>query len=130
MIYIASPYSFSEGTPEENEKVREARYRAALEYCGRLMTEGVPCYSAIVHWHEVAKTFSLPKDAEFYERTNRHHLLTSTRVHLLTLPGWEQSTGVAKERRMAADNHIPVETIDPSPATIQEHTRLIQNAAN
>ncbi|MFB6216210.1 MAG: DUF1937 family protein [Candidatus Aenigmatarchaeota archaeon] len=128
MIFIASPYTVPHGTPEERKKIREARYQAALEHAGSLATQEIQCYSPIVHWHEVAKTFSLPKENEFWKKFNRKQLLMSRKVHVLTLPGWRSSEGVAWERKEAAKNNIPVETVDPSLGTVQRQTHLLNDA--
>lgn len=128
MIFIASPYSVSIGTPEERKRIREARYRSAIQACGKLAVQEKNCYSPIVHWHEVAKTFSLEKGNEFWKQFNRKPLLVSHELKVLTLPGWQASKGIEWELEVAYENDIPVEKMHPPTGTIQRQTALLTNA--
>lgn len=128
MIFVASPYSVEHGTPEEKKEIREARYYSARKHCGNLASREIPCYSPIVHWHEVAKTYSLEKGAAFWKRFNLPHLLSSHKLQILTLPGWESSEGIQWEYNMATKHGIPTQETNPSTAEIQRQTRLLENA--
>lgn len=102
LIYIASPYSH----PEKD--VRDARVRAAAAYAARLFNLNVPCYSPIAHWAPIADAFSLPHGIDAYWSQDEAVLQFARAVHVLELPGWQESVGVAREIDFAKANGIPV----------------------
>lgn len=102
MIYVASPYS------HPAPAVREGRFRAAQEYTAQLLRARSWCYSPIVHCHDLAVRFKLPFTADFWEDYNFHMLERSDSLHVLKLPGWEDSRGVQAEiRHWAAMGGLP-----------------------
>lgn len=102
MIYLASPYSHPD--PE----IREARYLKTVAETARLASLRHVVYSPIVHWHVVAKYHTLPYEASFWEHQNRSMLKLATTLYILTLDGWEESTGVTQELIWAKQLSIPV----------------------
>lgn len=93
--YLASPYSHPDG------EVREGRYlraQRALEY---LLANKMWAYSPIVHCHPLAKRFSMPKDAKFWEEYNHVMIDHCDSILVLQIPGWEESIGVAEEMAYA-----------------------------
>lgn len=105
MIYLASPYTHSDPL------VQERRYLACIQAMRFLLNEypDQAMYSPIVHWHEVAKILSLPKDAKFWEIQDFGMILKATRLVVLRIDGWSTSKGVAAEIEFAEKNNIPVE---------------------
>jgi len=102
MIYVASPYS------HPAPAVREDRYRAVQEYTAILLRARSWCYSPIVHCHHLAQTFQLPFTADYWQEYNEHMLERSDALHVLKLPGWEDSRGVQAEiRYWAALGGVP-----------------------
>ena len=101
MIYLASPYSHPYAA------VREARYRAACEKAAAMMRDGLRVYSPIVHSHPLA-VLGLPGDWDFWAEHNTAMLERSSSVCVLTLPGWEESRGIAAEVEIARALHLPV----------------------
>lgn len=93
MIYIASPYS------HPATAMREFRYREVEGYTAKLLSERSWCYSPIVHCHQLSIRFSLPFTADFWEAYNFHMLERCDALHILQLPGWEDSRGVQSEIR-------------------------------
>lgn len=100
--YIASPYSHPEPL------VREERYLRASYYLMQCLRNCEWAYSPIVHCHELAKIWDLPKDAAFWEEYNFVMLRGAKRVKVLRLDGWEKSIGVRDERAEAERLGIPV----------------------
>jgi hypothetical protein len=90
-LYVGSPYSHRE--PE----IMEERYLAVAEFCADLAQTGNIPFSPIVHWHEIAKRFSLPRDAAFWHEQNMAMLAGAKALMVLTLPGWEDSVGLKLE---------------------------------
>lgn len=109
MIYLASPYS------HPDPAVREERYQKALACVAEFARRKVAVYSPIVHWHEAAKSFELPTDAEFWDVQNTAMLNLSDKVVLLVLDGWQQSAGIEREFRLARELSIPIEYIHHRP---------------
>lgn len=91
MIYIASPYS------HPDPAVRERRYYQALDYAQSLMVADYTCFSPIVYGHQFATAFNFPGDHETWKKFNAHMLRTATEIHVLQIPGWEESKGIEWE---------------------------------
>lgn len=91
MIYIASPYSHADPA------IRESRYRAVEHYTAELLRAQSWCYSPIVHCHHLALRFELPFTAAFWSEYNYHVLERCDALHVLKLPGWDDSRGVQAE---------------------------------
>lgn len=101
-IYLASPYS------HPNPEVMHARYLAVSAECAALLRQHDWTYSPIVHCHELARLHGLPTDFEYWKRYNRAMLSSACSLHILTIPGWEESRGVSSERIMAEAAGLPV----------------------
>lgn len=91
MIYIASPYS------HPNPGVRQERYLLVRLYTARLLAAKSWCYSPIVHCHDLANAHDLPTDAAYWLEYDFHVLERCDALHVLSLPGWEDSKGVQAE---------------------------------
>jgi len=101
MIYLASPYSHADPA------VREARYRAACRATAALLRAGLVVFSPIVHSHPLV-AFDLPTGWDFWEPIDRAYLARCDEVVVLTLDGWQQSTGVRAEIALARGLGKPV----------------------
>lgn len=101
-IYLASPYSSPDAA------VVTARF-LAVEHClAALLRAGKVVYSPIVHNHEVATKYDLPKDFNFWQQHNFGILAKSSALWVLCLEGWQQSRGVQAEITFAKQAQIPV----------------------
>lgn len=89
--YLASPYS------SPNKTIQEIRYKFALRATAWLMQKGFHVFSPIVHCHELAKEFALPRDAEYWKEYNFCMLERADHLHLLLVDGWEESRGMRQE---------------------------------
>lgn len=90
-IYLACPYS------HQNPAAITFRLRIAAQNAGRLMQEGHIVYSPINHCHPIAEAYSLPTDFEFWKRLNFEFIDWCEELHVLRLPGWNESKGVTAE---------------------------------
>jgi len=104
-VYLASPYS------DPSELVRHKRYLEVAEIVAAYLRESLHVYSPIVHCHEIAKRFSLPKDFKFWSEYNYAMLEKASGIHVLELQGWADSKGVTAEIRYAMRNKIPLTMI-------------------
>lgn len=99
--YVASPYSHS------SPLIREERYICACHYIADCLKRGEWVYSPIVHCHEIAKTWEMPKDADFWHSYNVAMLSGAARLRVLRLDGWDVSDGVKREIEVASKLGIP-----------------------
>lgn len=54
-------------------------------------------FSPIVHWHNAAKEYDLPKDAAFWKSYNDYMLGHCDEIAVMLLDGWASSLGTAAE---------------------------------
>ena len=101
-IYLASPYT------DKSDLIMHNRYLQVAEITAQLLNRGIHVYSPIVHCHELAKRFSLPRDFDFWQRYNEAMLEMASALHILQLEGWNNSKGVRKEIGFATSNSIPI----------------------
>jgi len=107
MIYIASPYT------HEDVAVLVRRFQLAAAYAGSLMCRGRQCFSPIAYGHQFHLFHNLPIAFEYWQDFNDRILLACDEVHVLRIPGFEESRGVAHEIEMAERHGIPVRYVNP-----------------
>ena len=90
MMYLAQPYT---GT---NSEMLE-RYRLGCLTTADLFRRGIPVYAPIVHWHEVARCYSLPTDEQSWRNQNLHMVEQADSFSILALKGWRNSKGIWAE---------------------------------
>lgn len=90
-IYMASPYTHPEPF------VMELRYIHAAKVLAYKLKRREWTYSPIIHCHELAKTYGLPKDAQFWREYDFAMLSRAKRLEVLRLEGWETSVGIVDE---------------------------------
>lgn len=101
-IYLASPYSSGDS------KIMHARADAAMAFTAHHLSEGFHIYSPIVHCHEMANRFDLPRDFDFWMTYNYAMLAKASQLWVLALDGWDASRGVLAEIEMATKLSIQV----------------------
>ncbi len=104
LVYLASPYS------HPNESVRNARFDAAVDCCGWLLKNHPTklIYSPIAYSHQIALRCALPTDWRFWSRLDTFFLTRCSEVWVLAIEGFSQSRGIAAEREIAENLHLPV----------------------
>ena len=108
-IYLASPYTH----PDKDvvlQRVEDTKQYFAYAV-GKL--EQV-VFSPILQCHETAIAWGLPTDMMFWQRYNCHFMQACDAIHVLTLPGWEESKGVKFELDWAAWHSKPVSFVSLS----------------
>lgn len=118
MIYIASPYT------HEVPAVVEQRFLQVTKYAAKLVKQGKTAISPITYGHTLVQVEEMPTDWLFWRSFCLQILLRCTQVHVLMLPGWDISGGVAAELEVAMLADIPIVYIDPvthQPATNFAH---------
>ena len=66
--------------------------------------------------HPRAVEYDLPKEHTFWLNFDRDVISCSDEMWVLTLPGWEESVGVANEIAFAREIDLPVVNKEPSRA--------------
>lgn len=95
LIYIATPYS------DTDFKVSEERFNNVSKYAGKLMQTGKYVFSPISHSHPIALNSNLPKDWLFWEKYDTIMMECCSHMVVLMQPGWEKSTGIKEEIKIA-----------------------------
>jgi hypothetical protein len=112
MIYVASPYTHKEA------EVRHTRYELVRDYTAKMMQAGKPAYSPIAYCHDIAIRHKMPTDALFWEKFNTAFIRVSSEVHIFRVTGWDRSTGVAMEIKLAEQLSIPLTYSEEYPGPV------------
>lgn len=111
--YLASPYT------NDNPRIVQDRFREALRATAHFLRNKVWVYSPIVHCHELACTYSMPKDAKHWEDYNYAMLYSAESLYILGIDGWTISKGVKGEVAKALAFDKPVFLVN-DPGTYNE----------
>jgi hypothetical protein len=106
-IYLASPYSHSDSA------ITEARNLSVCKVAGKIMNQGHIVYSPIAHSHSIATVCNLPTDWSFWKHVDEEFIKWADEVWILTLPGWNKSTGIEAEVLIADKLGKEVKYLDP-----------------
>lgn len=104
MIYIASPYY------HRSKRIRLQRIAAAERYLHYLLKQGLAAFSPIAHNGRGAEIFG-PASMETYFDLDCHMMDSSSMLHILALPGWTSSKGVAIEIGYMMAQDKPIELV-------------------
>ncbi len=107
--YLATPYL------HKDEKVMEFRAAVSDIIFADLSNKGRYLYAPISSCHHIAQKYDLPRDWQFWAGLDEEFVSICKTLLVITLPGWEESTGVTAERGIATREGIPIEFIDPEP---------------
>lgn len=107
MLYLASPYSHKDSAVV-NERFLKAE--AAVHY---LLSNEIWVYGPIVHCHEIARKYSLPKDFAYWQNYNKHVIERSDKFVVLTIDGWKESVGIAGEYAHAYEHNLEIGLMNP-----------------
>jgi len=103
LVYIASPYSSGD------DMVQHHRYKMVRDFTAKVMMAGeVVPFSPIVHCHDMALHWDMPKTYDFWLHVNEVMLRHCDELWVYKLRGWDSSCGVAAEVEYAGKIHIPV----------------------
>ena len=103
-IYLATPYT---GTPAE----QQARFERVNEVAAKLMSDGLLVFSPISYTHPIILAGDLPGDWDFWKEFDVTFIEWCDELWVLTQNGWETSTGVTAERKLAIKMGKPVKYI-------------------
>lgn len=106
LAYMASPYS------DPDPEVRLKRFHEACKAASELMQLGYLVFSPICHSHSIAVGWGLPLGFDYWEALDRRMIAACDEVVVLTIPGWQESKGIAAELKIAAELGKPVYSSD------------------
>lgn len=116
LYYLASPYSHKE------PKVMTARYKHAVKCTAHFLHSGVFIYSPIVHNHNIVITWDLGREWKDWENYDFCMLDRCDGLLVLTMDGWESSTGVGQEMRRAIAHRKFSAFVDPTDFSLIQPT--------
>jgi hypothetical protein len=104
LIYVAQPYSHN------NPKAVRERLRSGAEYIAKNLNcaDDTVYYSPVCHGETVHQFGNAGSNYQVWEAHSIGMLSLASEVHVLCLPGWQLSVGVADEISYASKNGIPV----------------------
>ena len=140
-LYLGSPYS------NADPMVRQERFLKACHAASRLMAKGQSVFCPIAQSHPIAEVMGPGKatDHAFWMAVDLPILAKADRLVILTLPGWEDSKGIAEETNFAKANGIPIEYLSedgrvtgaqsnpkpkPTGSILEEAQRLVHGERN
>jgi len=106
LVYLAVPYT------DPDPEVKEERFEKVNEVAARLINKGENIFSPISMAHPIAKAGGLPGNWEFWDEFDRAYLECCKKVYVLMLDGWEESTGVKAEIKIAEEMGIKIVYLD------------------
>jgi hypothetical protein len=119
IVYLGSPYS------RPNPVVREARFQAVCQAAAHLMKAGLHVFSPIAHTHPISLAGSLPDDWEYWQYYDEAMLSTCRAFVSLRLEGWEESTGLRNELKIATRLKLATFHTNPAPEDLDLVARLL-----
>jgi len=113
--YLGLPYTDDDPAMEDWRADISDRVAADL-----FTREGRIIFAPISAWHHIARKYALPGTFEYWAKFDEEFIKMSAKLLIIMLPGWEYSTGVNGEIKLANKYSIPVEYIDPEPYLTDE----------
>ena len=107
--YLGLPYS------DDDPLVEDWRAEVSNVIAVDLTKQGRIIFAPISAWHNLARKHELPGTFEYWLKLDEEFIKASKKIIIITLPGWDKSTGVSGEIKLAKKYHIPIEYIDPEP---------------
>ena len=97
LAYLATPYS------DNNPEIMEERFLKVNKVASILISNGEIIFSPISHTHPIELAGNLPGTWQFWDEFDRTYLERCYRLYVLMIDGWEKSTGVNAEIKIAKE---------------------------
>ena len=97
LAYLATPYS------DNNPEIMEERFLKVNKVASILISNGEIIFSPISHTHPIKLAGNLPGTWQFWDEFDRTYLERCYRLYVLMIDGWEKSTGVNAEIKIAKE---------------------------
>jgi len=102
MIYVASPYN------GDSKELTFINYHNVATFCAELIATGEVAISPVAYGHNLLTLAEIPSDWEFWKKFCTDILSRCEKMIVLTLDGWEKSSGVTAEIQIAKKLGIPI----------------------
>lgn len=99
-IYICSPYT-SQARGVEKLREEHKKYYNVSGYVAHLLRKEIQVFSPIVFAHNIAISYYLPGNVDFWFECEKAWIDWSTELHVYCDVGWEVSDGIDRELRYA-----------------------------
>ena len=106
ITYLAVPYTHAD------PKIRHHRFERVNKMAARLMSQGQIIFSPISHSHPIAIEGKANTDWSYWVNFDTAFLKCSKKLIVLKLEGWETSTSVTCEIKIAKELGIPIEFLN------------------
>lgn len=124
LAYLAAPYS------HPNPQIKDWRYKAVTKIAAVLLKEGQMVYSPLTHNVPLSR-LGVQGSWETWRELDHLMLSKCDLLIVLTLEGWETSTGVKSEIEYAKERNIPIHyrefTHEVEEFDQTEMSKLLQN---
>lgn len=109
LVYLASPYSVVGRYPEwQKKKIKQERFEKVCWAACKVMEMGHEVFCPIAHSHPIEIYGKTPSDEAFWLKQDFAILNHCDEMWIVTILGWEQSSGIKKEMQRARWHGIPV----------------------
>lgn len=106
IYFVSSPYS------HEDKEIEKLRFEQVSKYVANLVADGRVAFSPITYGHVLCGLQDMPSDFEFWNNFCYTFLGKSTKMIVLKLDGWLESTGVQGEIEFAKKHNIPIAYVE------------------
>ncbi len=117
LIYLAAPYSNdAPGNPEASAsaKKRLARFNAITEVARQLIENKETVFSPLTMTHPIDIRMSDDPGSDFWVSLDETFMQHCSSIHVLKLPGWDKSSGVAREIEYFKERGITPVWLEPA----------------
>ncbi len=118
MIYLASPYT------KHPKHVRQLFFEVLCDITAQMFNRGEYVFTPIVYAHPVAARHNLPPDWDYWKEYDERFISICSSLWVLKFPGWEESTGVQAEVKIAEGLGLPVRYVELSEFSIDIDTLM------
>lgn len=114
-IYLASPYSYNEGTDAEQKMMRDFRYLTITRVAACLIKKTRNAFFLPITQSHALKELddSLGTNFESWEKIDLCAIDHSDEVWVVRMDGWKDSVGVKAEIKYAKKINKPIKYVNP-----------------
>lgn len=109
VIYVGGPYTHAD------HSIRRERFDALTKIAADFVKQGHIVYSPITHTHPIDLHFvrdDVHLSSDFWCDFDETFMSVCTEMVIVQLPGWDQSSGVKREREYFERRGLPVTFLD------------------
>jgi hypothetical protein len=111
IVYVAAPYT------HPDPAVRASRYIMATALAAQIVLRGARVFSPLTMTHPldlILQVEGKSLDSDYWTEFDRPFMSMCSELVVLTIDGWEESSGIAREIEFFRSRNCPIRFIDPS----------------